>query len=82
MMKLPSRGWGPWRQEFYSFHSNISAMDADISHEFGTWTNVWTRRFGHFVYVRWPDLWRWFINLPPMRRRSIKHLQKFFPNLR
>lgn len=59
MRKLPSRGWGPWRQEFYSFHSNPTLAATD--REFGTWSNVWVRKMSAAVYARWPDFWRWWV---------------------
>ncbi len=82
MMKIPSRGWGPWRQEFYSIHSNPDAIKADVACEHGLWSNVWIGRVSNFVYDRWPTFWRWFMNLPPLHRRNTRRLNKFFPNLR
>lgn len=77
MIELPSRGWGPWRQEWYSIHSDPARqMDA------GSWKNVWIGAVSALVYARWPDFWRWWVNLPPMRRRWLKDLQRHFPNLR
>lgn len=80
-MKLPSRGWGPWREEFYSIFSNSQAIEADTNHEHGLWHNVWLGKAGHFIYGRWPDLWRWWVNLPPFHRCMTRRLNKFFPNL-
>lgn len=81
-MELPSKGWGPWRKEFYSYYSFEQQMKEDIFHECGQWRNVWVGKFSSFIYNRWPDFWRWFVNLPPLHRRSTKRLQKHFPNLR
>jgi hypothetical protein len=82
MMNLPSKGWGPWRKEFYSFHSNSTAIEADTEHTFGTWSNVWSLKISSILWRWFPHTWVKVINLPPFRNRSLKKLQKHFPNLR
>ena len=58
MRKLPSIGWGPWRKEFYSFHSNPNMIEADSKHEFGSWKNVWMNAVSNFIFKKWPAAWR------------------------
>lgn len=82
MRTLPSRGWGPWRQEFYSIHSSPRAQAEDVNHEHGLWCNVWANWLSNRVFDRWPNLWRWWANLEPLRRRKIRQLNKWFPHLR
>lgn len=82
MYKLPSRGRGLWREEFYSFHSSPTAQEADVNHEFGMWRNVWIGRLSSAVYRVCPPFWRWWVNLPPFHRRMTKKLQRHFPNIR
>jgi hypothetical protein len=79
MWQLPSRGWGPWRQEFYSFHSNPALAADDAEHRFGVWRNVWFGRVSSFVFARWPDVWRWFANLP-IPTASRRALRRCFAN--
>jgi hypothetical protein len=81
MGNLPSRGWGPWRREFYSLHSDPQSIQMDTAHEFGTWRNVWGGLVSHFVYTRWPSVWQWMVNIPYFHRRRVRRLRKFFPNL-
>ncbi len=82
MCELPSKGWGPWRREFYSLHSNVADQAADTNHVFGFWCNAWISRAGRIIFRFWPNLWRWWVNLPPFRAKTTRKLQKFFPNLR
>jgi hypothetical protein len=79
-MKLPTRGWGPWRQVFYSLHSDPEKAETDL--ECGVWCNAWFDKISASVYDRWPDLWRRIANLPWPHARTTRKLQKFFPNLR
>lgn len=81
--QLPSRGWGPWRQEFYSFHSSMRLQREDAKHEFGSWQNVWTAKLSRAVFARWPGLWRWLVNNTLVRRhsRSWRDLRRCFPNM-
>jgi len=82
MKKLPSKGWGPWRREFYSLYSNPKSQEEDINHEFGVWHNVWLGKISSIVYKVSPKFWVWTINLPPLRYRILKDLKKHFPNMR
>lgn len=75
-MTLPSRGWGPWRQEFYS----LSAFPHDMTA--GIWRNVWLSKVSGTIYRYRPGLWRWWMNTPSMRARFLKRMKPFFPNLR
>lgn len=79
MRKLPSRGWGPWRQEFYSFRSDTREIE---DFNFGLWHNCWLHHVSSFMYGHWPNLWRWWFNLPPMRWAWLRRVKTFFPNLR
>jgi hypothetical protein len=81
--QLPSRGWGPWRQEFYSFHSSPRLQREDAGREFGSWRNVWVAKFSRFVFARWPDFWRWWVNTKIMKQhsRSWHDLRRCFQNL-
>ena len=80
MRPLPSRGWGPWREEFYSLHSNPRLIAEDVEHRFGVWHNVWSHRVGSVVFRVSPALWRWWANRPTSKTR--RTLQSFFPNLK
>jgi hypothetical protein len=73
---MKSRRWGPWRQEWYSIYS-----DPTREFEVGSWRNVWIGKLSAFTFERWPDFWRWWNNLPIIRQRWLRGLQKHFPNL-
>jgi hypothetical protein len=63
--RLAVRGWGPWRQEWYSIcsaHQNGGPDDECQLCRAGLWRNCWRQFFGHIVYKRWPRLWRWWAN--------------------
>lgn len=72
--QLPSRGWGPWRQEFYSIFSGSQSIAEDVKHEHGIWHNVWIQKISSFIYNRWPNLWRIWMNWEPIRRRYVHKL--------
>lgn len=62
--KLPSRRWGPFRQEFYSLHSGPpcdQSVDGVCPH--GVWLSVLVHRLSSVVYWASPRLWRWWGNL-------------------
>ncbi len=68
--RLPTRGWGPWRQEFYSVCSKHRITHPTCSTcKAGSWPNCWKRALGARIYKRWPRLWRRWANRPAGRRR-------------
>lgn len=75
---MTTRGWGPFKEEFYSLSSNLADQD---SLEFGLWRNVYIGKLSNFIYDRWPGPWKWLVNLRPLHARFTRKLQKFFPNL-
>lgn len=84
MRTLPSRRWGPFRQEWYSIcsagHDEGPNGNCDRCRA-GMWHNVVAQRIGHAIYVRWPSVWRWWAN----RRffnRTARFLEGHFPNLK
>ena len=79
-MKLPSRGWGPWRREFYSLYSTTRQIEADVNHEHGEWVNVWTHQADSMVYALCYQLWHWWHNRPNSKSR--RAIEKHFPKLR
>lgn len=73
-MSLPTRGRWFWRQEFYSIcshHMGRTEPGCDLCNT-GHWRNVRKRAVGHFIYQHWPNLWRWWVNLPPWKMRWLK----------
>lgn len=78
MMKLPSRGWGPWRQEWYTYSS--SPRKAAPEDGFGQWRFVWAQAVDSLIYRRLKPVWIWWHNRPNSLTR--RRLRKHFPNLR
>lgn len=81
-IRLPSRRWGPFRQEFYSIHSGPdceTAVDGVCEH--GRWVSVPMQSLSSLLYRVSPRLWRKWRNrrwLNPSRR----FLERMFPNIR
>jgi hypothetical protein len=70
--ELPERGWGLWRQEWYSICSMHSVHDENCRMcTCGTWINVWTQMFGSAVFKIAPELWRRWKN-----RKSARSITK------
>ena len=70
---LCSKGWGPFRCEWYSFCSghgknedgNYYGFDTDCSRcMVGSWINCWMHEITSFIYDHTPELWRWWVNRP------------------
>ena len=63
---LPTtRGWGPWRRDWYSIcsaHQNGGPDDECSRCRAGLWRNRWMHALGHVVYKLSPRLWRWWVN--------------------
>ena len=80
-MNIRSRGWGPWREEWYSICSAHRGYKetCNLCNK-GTWVNVYKQAAGYFIFERWPDLWRWWANRPWSPRR--KKLEGWFPGLK
>lgn len=82
---LPSKGWGPWRAEWYSICSKMHGFDPERraacrACNAGTWRNVWVGRFDSLVYRRARRTWLWWHNRP--RSKSRRTLESIFPGLR
>lgn len=78
--KLPSKGWGPWRKQFYSVYSTTRQIKADANYEHGIWHNVWLSRVDHLIYLACYPLWHWWHNRPNSYSR--KNIERLFPKLR
>lgn len=77
--RLKSKGWGPFRQDWYSVCSMCYYHNEDCPRcRVGRWHNRLTRKFGSMVYRLWPDLWRWWANRPAGKR----DLQKLLKEIR
>ncbi len=66
--RLPSRGKGLRRKEFYSLHSGppcTQAVDGVCPH--GMWVNVHRQRFSEMIFAIAPKTWQWLVN----RKRKI-----------
>lgn len=58
-----TRGWGPWRAEWYSICSAHQRYDKGCERcEAGSWVNTWGLAVSHFVFRYWPRLWLWWAN--------------------
>lgn len=61
--KSKRRGWGPWRQDFYSFCSAHRDEQPDCNVcQVGTWTNHWGHLMGRLFFKISPRLWQWWVN--------------------
>jgi len=80
--RLPSRGRGLLRQEFYSIHSGpICDEEIDGVCPHGRWVNVTAQRLSTLLYRASPGVWRWWTNrrwFNPSRR----FLLRMLPNMR
>jgi hypothetical protein len=82
---LPTRYWGPFRQEFYSFSSKLRYDEEEyIRNGWGTWYNVYWRKVDSYIHDHHKKLWLWYMNDAPWVRfsKSHKSLLRAFPNLR
>ena len=70
-----TKGWGPWRYEWYSLCS--AHRDSIITCRMctaGSWENVWRTKMSQFVFAVAPDLWRWWVNRPAGKAAFIKKI--------
>lgn len=60
---MKTRGWGPWRENWFSFCSMHYKHD-DNCHicQSGFWKNHWNWKIGCFVYFVSPTFWIWYNN--------------------
>ncbi len=78
---MKTKGWGPWRQDFYSICSqHTRSKDNCIRCQSGTWVNNWMHNIEGLVYKLNYKLWFWWVNRPNSKHRS--ELEKIFPNLK
>lgn len=81
----PSRYWGPFRQEFYSFSSKLRYDEEEyIRNGWGTWYNVHWRKVDSYIHDHHKKFWLWYMNTPLLRPFSKSHrtLLRVFPKLR
>ena len=87
---LPSRYWGPFKQEWYSLCSGCSINDGGGPNSKcprcsrGMWTGVVYHKISQFFYWHFYGVWYWWQNERPGFKNSStrKFLRKHFPNLR
>lgn len=73
-MKM-TKGWGPWRYEWYSICSmHWQNIDSCGMCNAGAWQNAWRVKFGQIVFALAPDLWRWWANRPAGKEAFIKKI--------
>jgi hypothetical protein len=80
--QLPSKGWGPWRYEWYSIcsghASNIYPVDPNCNRCMsGKWVNVWAHKIEHVIYTLAPWLWIRWVNRPRGKKKFLASFQKF-----
>jgi hypothetical protein len=75
-------GWGPWRRDWFSICSRHGRGEELGCRMCMTGHYVWRVNYNlnHFVYKRWPNLWRWWVNRPGSWTR--KRLEGWFPGLK
>jgi hypothetical protein len=60
---MASKGWGPWRQRWYSVCSTHAAAEPQCPQcEAGCWVYVLTNLFERAVFRVAPSLWLWWVN--------------------
>lgn len=81
---LPSKGWGPWRYEWYSICSGCNKPDKNIFYNpncprcmTGSWRNVWLGKIEHIIYTLAPNLWRWWVNTKRGKKKFLASFKKF-----
>lgn len=76
-----SRGWGPWRCDWYSICSRHGRWRSDCPLcQSGQWVNRWARVGGGIVCRVCPRFLVWWVNRPNSKTR--RWLRSVFPNLR
>jgi hypothetical protein len=79
---LKSKGWGPWRAEWYSICSKHQYGRDDCKLcQAGEWVNVWVNFISQQFHQHCYPLWYWWQN-GPRRKANLKSLQRWFPNLK
>jgi hypothetical protein len=74
---LRSRGWGPWRQDWYhvcSAHQGFA--DGCPRCLIGEWQNVWSLHVSQAFYKASPSLWKLWANRPAGKARLAKLIAK------
>jgi hypothetical protein len=62
-IKLPARGWGPFRYDWYSICSRHQNYDTDCTLcQKGGWVNHWGQFIGHIFFKLCPNLWKRLAN--------------------
>lgn len=57
------RGFGPWKQEWYSICSRHLHRDNTCNLcQVGSWENVWKLKLSQTIYKCCPNLWKWWKN--------------------
>ena len=61
--KIPTRGWGPFRYDWFSICSRHQDHDPScILCKQGSWMNHWKWLIGQLIYLISPPLWMWWVN--------------------
>lgn len=60
--KLKSKGWGPWKYEFYSVCSAHHSNDNCSTCQVGSWINCYAHIITTYIYERNYALWFWWAN--------------------
>lgn len=64
MSKLETKGWGPWRSDWYSLCSAHQQLNNNCYLcSAGYWQNRYMQKFSGAVYIICPKLWIWWANL-------------------
>jgi hypothetical protein len=70
-MGLPSKGWGPWRREFYSLCSaHQEAREGCPRCASGTWANAWASAISRAGYKVTPRFWLLMSNFRGKLKRA------------
>jgi len=63
-MKLRSRRFGPFKQEWYSICSKHMVYDKNCNMcNAGVWCNVWKNNLSKFIFKYFPKFWHWIISI-------------------
>jgi hypothetical protein len=61
--KLRTKGWGPFRYDWFHICSAHQGYDAECGLcQIGGWMNHWKWWLGHILYKLFPDVWKWLAN--------------------
>lgn len=75
----PTKGWGPWRYDWYTICSKAYNPDCKTC-KVGRWVNKWWKACDSYIYHKHYRWWFWWHNGPESASR--RHLETIFPNLR